>query len=244
MASETEPRSWMDGQRKKAQAAGLAPKPTLWDGLYAALLIVLTDLGTSVGVVLGGLAFGTTGALATSLVTSIAVATTAFWFLFLRRWTWHDLGFRPGRHSLWHLTWQIPVVVALTTLLFTTIGLALNVMSLRPGTGPQAQISPETPYGLILVLVPSLVLAPIQEILFRRILLDWLLQYMPILAAAGITVVIFAAVHLDATAILYSLLLGVALTAARLWYGNLWAPVIMACVVDATVLGIVLPYFS
>ncbi|WP_081993473.1 CPBP family intramembrane glutamic endopeptidase [Kocuria sp. ZOR0020] len=183
LTTGAQPRSWADAQRRKAHVKTLAPNPSLRDVLYAGVLVLVTDLGATLGVILGGLAFGATGATTTGVVASVGIAA---------------------------------------------VGLALDVMSLRPGAGPLSQIRPETAQGLMLALVPSLVMALVQEVLFRRVLLDWLLQHLPIPAAATITVVVFAAVHLDAASILFSLILGVALTASRLWYGNLWAPVIMS----------------
>lgn len=100
LTSGAQPRGWVDVQRRKAHVKSLAPNPSLRDVLYAGVLVLVTDLGATLGVILGGLAFGATGATTTGVVASVVIATVTFWFLFLRRWSWHDLGFRPGRHEL------------------------------------------------------------------------------------------------------------------------------------------------
>lgn len=65
-----------------------------------------------------------------------------------------------------------------------------------------------------------------EEFIFRRILLDSFRTKMPTLAAALLVIVLFAGIHVVPPVMLYILFLGSALTGMRLWYGNLWAPVI------------------
>lgn len=107
--------------------------------------------------------------------------------------------------------------------------LVANTAQLAPAGGSSASQSLGASPGLALgaAAMILLVIPLAEEFLFRRLLLDWLISKMPVAAAAAIVVVAFAAAHVSVPVMLYILFLGTALTWMRLWYGNLWAPLIL-----------------
>lgn len=85
------------------------------------------------------------------------------------------------------------------------------------------------------LLLAAVVLPLLEEIVFRRVLLDWMASHMPVGLAAALVVVVFAAAHAVPAVMLYIFFLGIPLVLARLWFGNLWAPLIVHATNNALV---------
>ncbi|MDN5798549.1 MAG: lysostaphin resistance A-like protein [Corynebacterium casei] len=75
----------------------------------------------------------------------------------------------------------------------------------------------------ILIFVITVILAPLfEEIVFRRVLMDWLDARFSTWIAATVTTVAFTAAHISPAIMLYIVFLGTSLILARLWFGSLW----------------------
>ena len=130
-----------------------------------------------------------------------------------------------------------PRLAALVAVLVTLAGLPLRTASkafgLEPAWGP---------VGVGLFLAAAVVVAPVaEEMLFRGVLLPWLVRWMRPAAALGWSSVVFAIGHLyyGAGALLiayYGLVLGW----ARLRTGKLWAPIILHALLNGTTAAVLL----
>lgn len=162
----------------------------------------------------------------------------------LLRWTWADWGFRRPRQSLWHLLWQVPLAI-LSSLTLT--GLVLTGLD----AAPAEQGAAEAAFGegslvvVVLVGIAAIVVAPlIEEMFFRRMLLDWLRRHTPVTIAVLVTAACFALVHVLPPAMLYVGLVGLWMTGLRVWSGALWHPVILHAANNALATVIVLTALS
>ncbi|WP_369126444.1 CPBP family intramembrane glutamic endopeptidase [Corynebacterium heidelbergense] len=67
----------------------------------------------------------------------------------------------------------------------------------------------------------------LEEVVFRRVLLDYLLGVLPRWVAVPIVSACFALVHIAPPLIVYNFFLGIALAMARLWFRSLWGPFLL-----------------
>lgn len=206
------------------------PTPTGADMFWGATSLVTGLIGAVAGAILADRVMGLAGAdvLAVLLIGGgLGMWLPLIWGVIRRRgWSLQEIGFRRGRHSLLHLIYQIPVAILGSGFLALLVGPALQLTPAGGShTGQSLEASPLLALGAAAMIVLVIPLA--EELLFRRILLDWLISKMPVVAAGAIVVVVFAAAHLSPPVMLYILFLGTALTCMRLWYGNLWAPLIL-----------------
>jgi membrane protease YdiL (CAAX protease family) len=174
--------------------------------------------------VLGGIEHATVAA----VLAGTAGACAGLWFSLSRRrgWGWRELGFVRPRRSAWHLCWQVPVA-----LLASLVGAALlgTALGLAPADGSSRQLDVDAwavgPWALLLVGVCSALVFPaVEEVVFRRVLLDWLVSRMSPLLAVALVTVVFAAVHVVPAIMVYVVFLGLFTSLLRLWYASLWAP--------------------
>ncbi|MGU3433372.1 lysostaphin resistance A-like protein [Actinomycetes bacterium M1A6_2h] len=134
-----------------------------------------------------------------------------------RLWTLSDLGFCSPVHNLLHLLWQVPVLMLLalgaTAAVEALVGIAPSADTNSMVTDA-AELGPASAIG-VLVLVTILV-PPIEEIVFRRLLLDWLTSKLPTWLAAVLCTVVFALSHVEPAAMVYILFLASGLWASAL----------------------------
>jgi len=86
--------------------------------------------------------------------------------------------------------------------------------SLHLGMAPQVAV----------VFCSVLALPFLEEVFFRRVLLDWFQRFTPVWVAGLISVSAFAVAHVSPPVMIYTLLLGTSLTLARFWFKTLKAP--------------------
>lgn len=157
------------------------------------------------------------------------------WYGFYRRlgWSRRDFGFLPCTHSLRHLLWWIPL-----TLLGG--GAATGVIGWQFGTEQKSSSIADgidiSPVAAVLAAVCGAVVIPlIEEVVFRRVLFDWLQGRMPTAIAASLTVAIFAVMHGIPMVVVYLIFAGTSIIVARLWFRSLTAPFLIHCVNNAVV---------
>jgi len=206
------------------------PVPTGFDVVWA--------LGAGLGgMLLGALAAAVPALLldgarygALALVGAVAGGVLGLWLALVRRrgWGWRELGFVTPRRSAWHLLWEVPaaLVVGLvcTATLGTLLGLAPDpASSTEPDVITQGLAS--SPWLLVVGgICVALVIPAVEEVIFRRVLLGWLLTKVPVVVAVLVASAVFAAVHLLPVAVLYVFFLAVSANLLYLWHRSLWAP--------------------
>lgn len=159
-------------------------------------------------------------------------------------WGAAEWGFRRPRISLWHLLWIVPVAI-LSSL--TVAGIVLTALGTDPGDGGAAEAAFESGslLTIVLVAVAAIVIAPVvEEMLFRRMLLDWLRQRTPLVVAVLLCAVVFAVVHILPPAMIYVGLVGLWMTVLRVWSGALWHSVLLHAANNALATVVVLTALS
>lgn len=144
-----------------------------------------------------------------------------------RGWGWREMGFVRPLRSPWHLCWQVPASVAASlvgaALLGTSLGLSPE--SGEPSLESELGTLDVAPWVLLVLVLCVVVVAPAaEEVLFRRVLLDWLMTRTGALVAVPVTAVAFALVHVVPVAMVYVVFMGLFTALLRLWHGTLWAP--------------------
>lgn len=197
------------------------------------LLVLLAAAGATVLLGLSGLALAVTlvgrqYALVLTLLGGAVGIWAGLWLMLNRRhgWGWREMGFVRPRRSAWHLLWQVPLCVLASAVGAATLGTALG---LSPSGGSSLeQGALDLPFGValvaLLVVCSVLVVPAAEEVLFRRVLLDWALTRMSTWAAVLLTSFAFAAVHVAPAAMVYVVFLGLFTSLLRLRYDSLWAP--------------------
>ena len=210
--------------------------------LVAALggMLLLAAAGIALGLVVDG-----RYAFVLAILLGAVGAWTGLWLTLFRRhgWGWRELGFVRGRGRMQHLLWQVPAAMAASlagaVLLGTTLGLAPE-----QGRSPDRDLldaAALSPWLLLLVAVCAvLVLPAAEEVVFRRVLLDWCVARLPAPLAVVLTAAAFALVHVAPAAMAYVVFIGVFTALLRLYYDNLWAPLVLHVVNNGTVVLLVL----
>lgn len=168
------------------------------------------------------------GDLAWLLVLMVGFSAAAMYYALRIRlkWGWQEIGFRPPRVSLWHLLWEVPLAF-----IFFPI---LTMLFVSPFGGAPAgesqgmaeiEASASAP-ALILLLLCAVIIAPVlEEIFFRRLLIDVLGRWMPVGGAIICAAVLFGFVHAVPPVMVYTFLLGAACGLLYWRHGTLWAPI-------------------
>ncbi|MCP1387754.1 CPBP family intramembrane metalloprotease [Corynebacterium sp. TA-R-1] len=183
-------------------------------------------------------------ALPAIILASLVVPT---WLLirYLRR-RGLELGFtRLGRDG-WHLLWRVPALIL-------AAGLATGVVAPLLGITPGADSAAETLAGeatnalpILLVLAGYLLLGPfIEELVFRRVLLNYFDTRMPGWASILLTSMIFGVAHVAPPAIIYTFFFGIGLAWLARLHGGITSSLI-AHLVNNTVanLGVFAALFT
>ncbi|MFV8394989.1 CPBP family intramembrane glutamic endopeptidase [Corynebacterium hindlerae] len=142
---------------------------------------------------------------------------------------WQEIGICKGKRSLWHLLWQLPIVIAIPPIVQMLVTQAFDPNASPPESSlDKAATSGEVPLGLLFLAVLSYtIVTPIlEEIVFRGVLMRQLgTQFGPVLTV-GISAAIFMAIHLAFPLFPALLACGLLWGLLRLWHGNLWASMI------------------
>jgi membrane protease YdiL (CAAX protease family) len=213
------------------------------------LLVLLASLGgmlllAGAGIVLGLAVVGDRYAFVLAVLLGAVGAWSGLWLTVGRRhgWGWRELGFVRGRGGMQHLLWQVPAAMAASLAGAVLLGTALG---LAPAPGRSAErdlvdAAALSPWLLLLVAVCAvLVLPAAEEVVFRRVLLDWSLTRLPPVVAVASTAAAFAVVHLAPAAMVYVVFIGIFTNVLRLRYDNLWAPLALHVVNNGTVVLLV-----
>ncbi|MCT1601928.1 CPBP family intramembrane metalloprotease [Kocuria sp. p3-SID1428] len=214
--------------------------PHLVWGLAAGVLMALGSFGAGL---LAGLVIGTAGAVLVGvLIGGTGLGWGTLWYGLMHRhgWSWADLGFRRPRRSMLHLLWILPTSIIVAATAAALIG---PLLGLSPGeASPMASDIMTLPvaFAIPVLLMAVVVMPAFEEILFRRLLLDWLAARLPLTVAAVLVIAVFAGIHVSPPAVLYILFFGTALTLSRLWFASLWAPLILHAINNALVCAVVL----
>jgi len=227
--------------------AGFTPRPSRSHLAWAIAMMAAVLLGAAIFGFIFGYVAKSTGGPASDLITLGTVGGAAIagcavlYFGFVRRcrWGWKELGFVRPTHSLWHLIWWIPATVAAGGIGAMLIGTAM-------GLSPNGESTESAGLSLgiaarVVILLGTVVLVPlIEEIAFRRVLMDWLDTRFPTWAAAVVTTVIFTVMHFSPVMMVYVIFLGTSLILARLWFQSLWGSFLVHAANNALVTGIAL----
>jgi len=165
-------------------------------------------------------------------VVPLAVAASALgsWWVMRRRGGWNRqrLGFTRPRRSLWHLIWQIPLMIVASATFAVVTGRTFGLISTPIQDRDTTLMHISTPLPWILTALALVVAGPVlEEILFRRMLLDRLRASTPVWIAVPLCSAVFAILHVVPGAVLYAFGLGLTLALLRTWYRSLW-PCVMA----------------
>lgn len=190
---------------------------------------VASVVATFAGAALIGIACGLITKSGSWVAFGIAVGGAFFglgtvWYGFSRRlgWSWRDAGFVKAEHSLWHLLWWIPLAILGSGAATGAVNALLGSEPAGNNLSAGLKISPAA--TIMVVLSTALVIPLVEEVAFRRVLLDWLQNSMPTWAAALITTAVFALAHGIPAVMLYIAFFDTCLMLARLWFKTLTAP--------------------
>lgn len=183
-------------------------------------------VGCAVGMVLGWW-WGGSQYLLLGLPGAVLGAAAGLWAGLVRRrsWGWAQMGFVFPRRSPWHLCWQVPVALLASLSCALTVGALAGWATATSEESVFADAVTVTPWLMVTVALSVVVLLPaVEEVIFRRVLLGWLLTRMPKVVAVVVAAAGFAVIHVAPTAMLYLFFLAVAAGLLYLWHRSLWAP--------------------
>lgn len=165
---------------------------------------------------------------ALGLATSAVGGVLGLWLTLVRGRGWgaRELGFVRGTRSLWHLLWEVPLVLVLALVTTALLG---PLLGLAPRETPEDDLITTTltaaPWSLVVgALCVVLVVPAVEEVVFRRVLLGWLMSRLPVPAAVLLVSAVFAGVHLLPVAVLYLFWLALGAALLVLLHRSLWAP--------------------
>ena len=221
--------------------------PTLRDALVAAAAMASMDvLLIGQGLILVRAGVSRTVAL-TVLPAAVLIALAVPTVLLVRymRRRGLELGFsRLGRRG-WHLLWQAPAVVigsaAATSVVAPLIGL-------EPGGDSASETLArdlDSAAPVLLLLAGYLLIGPfIEEIVFRRVLMNYFDTLMPAAASVVVTSAIFGVAHIAPPAMVFTFFSGIGLALVARFHGNITSSVIVHVVnnllASAAVIGALL----
>ncbi|WP_258069864.1 CPBP family intramembrane glutamic endopeptidase [Arthrobacter sp. SX1312] len=227
---------------------------TLGQAAWALMFVVVyiaVVAGTIVVVGLSGIVDFTLATLLPVFLVTVTVAAILALYLHLVRRNGlrpADLGFRRPTPRLFHLLWQIPVIILVCGSLqglFLVALTSLGVDTASAGTAdPLAEISSLSGPWIAVCFLIIAVLTPLwEEVLFRGAFLDGFTRRFRPVVAITLSAALFAAVHLVLLTFVYLFTLGIALALLRRFHRNLWAPILLHAannaLVTLTVLAVV-----
>lgn len=175
-------------------------------GAFAGGLIFGYIFKSGAWIAFGAVVFGSIGGLGT------------LWFglCYRLKWNLSDLGFQNSTHSLWHLTWWAPLTLLISATASAIVGSISGVSSSESGLDESMNLA--LPAQAAVVVGSVIALPFLEEVFFRRVLLDWLQQHTTTWAAGLISILAFAGAHIAPPLMIYALFLGASLTFARFWF--------------------------
>ena len=190
---------------------------------------VLSMFGMGAGALVGGLFLGFIVKSGSWIAFGVAVfgavgGLGTLWFGLRHRmkWTLSELGFRTSSRSLWHLLWWAPLTLLLSATASAVVG---SLFEVAPG---ERSLDESMHLGIVpqiaVVFCSGIALPFLEEIFFRRALLDWLQRFTPVWVAGLISVLVFSLAHVAPPLTIYTLFLGTSLTLARFWFKTMKAP--------------------
>ncbi|WGW11419.1 CPBP family intramembrane metalloprotease [Saxibacter everestensis] len=152
---------------------------------------------------------------------------------------WRELGFTRPTVRIFHLLWQIPLVlVALVTVQLLTFAITGDSPAPEGGGGVESLVAGTGPLVALAVFLGVAILTPLwEEAIFRGIVHGGLRRRLGRLGASFISAAIFAAAHGVPILLPYMVTLGLALALLREFHKTLWAPVIMHALLNSLVTG-------
>ena len=221
--------------------------PTLRDALVAAAAMASMDvLLIGQGLIL--LRAGAPRAVALTVLpvaVVVALAVPAVWLVRHMRRRGLELGFaRLGRRG-WHLLWRAPAVVFGSA---AATALVAPLFGIEPGgdsTGEVLARDADSAAPVLLLLAGYLILGPfIEEIVFRRVLMNYFDTLMPAAASVLATSAIFGVAHIAPPAIVFTFFSGIGLALVARFHGTITASFIVHVVnnllASAAVIGALL----
>lgn len=210
--------------------------PTLRDaGAAAAAMASMYVLLLGQGLILVRAGVSRTAAL-TVLPVAVLVALAVPTVLLVRymRRRGLELGFtRLGRRG-WHLLWQAPAVVFGSAAASASLA---SLIGLEPGgdsTSETLARDLDSAAPVLALLAGYLLIGPlIEEIVFRRVLMNYFDTLMPAAASVLATAAIFGAAHIAPPAILFTFFSGIGLALVARFHGNITSSFIVHMVNNA-----------
>lgn len=215
-----------------ARTADDLPVPTGSDVVWTVVggmggMLVGAVVGLVPVLLLLGVAYAALG-----LVTSLLGGAAGLWAALVRRRGWgaRELGLVRGTRSLWHLLWEVPLVLTVGLLLTATLGPLLGLSPEDPsGSSSEPDLVATSlvaaPWSLVVGGLCVVLLLPlVEEVVFRRVLLGWLVSRVPVVAAVLLVSAAFAAVHILPVAMLYLFWMAIGAALLMLRHRSLWAP--------------------
>ena len=152
----------------------------------------------------------------------VALAVPAVWLVRHMRRRGLELGFaRLGRRG-WHLLWQAPAVVLGSA---AATALVAPLFGIEPGgdsTGEALARDVDSAAPVLLLLAGYLLLGPfIEEIVFRRVLMNYIDTLMPAAASVVVTSAIFGVAHIAPPAMVFTFFSGIGLALVARFHGNI-----------------------
>ena len=151
-----------------------------------------------------------------------------------------DLGFVRPTRNLAHLLWEVPLLMLASVLTAAAVG---SLTGLEPSSATRSALNAPgvaVPVAVLLALSTVLVLPLAEEILWRRLVFDWLRARLPAVAAVVATGLLFGLSHVAPPVLCYVIPWGIGVTALRAWHGTLWASLAAHVTNNAVVTAVVL----
>lgn len=148
---------------------------------------------------------------------------------------WRALGFTRPTLRIFHLLWQIPVIVMLAAAAQVSVIAMTGTDADEPPTNAIDTLFINTgPLYLALLLVAVVILTPLwEEAIFRGVIGGGVRRRHGAVLAAVVSAVAFAVAHFIPILLAYYLVMGLSLAYLREFHRTLWAPTIMHAVVNA-----------
>lgn len=218
--------------------------PTLRDaGVAAAAMASMYVLLIGQGLILVRSGVSRTVAL-TVLPAAVLVALAVPTVLLVRymRRRGLELGFARLGSRGWHLLWQAPAVVFGSAAASASVAPLIGLESGGDSTGDVLARDLDSAAPVLLLLAGYLLIGPlIEEIVFRRVLMNYFDTLMPAAASVLATAAIFGAAHVAPPAILFTFFSGIGLALVARFHGNITSSFIVHVVnnvlASATVIG-------
>ncbi len=232
-----------EGPPTAAPGGGPAASPRLRGADVVEVVVVSLGLavgsaiaGVVIGVLLGGRSYAAVG-----LVTGAVGMWAGLWvtLVYRRGWGAQEMGFVRPAGRVRHLLWQVPAAIAGCLLGAALVGTAAGLTpGARSGAGGLDEFALGPAGAIVLALCAVLVGPAAEEVIFRRVLLDWLATRVRSVLAVPAAAAGFATVHVVPPVVVYALFLGVFAGILRVRYASLWPPLALHAANNALVVAV------